>query len=196
MNWKKPILPLKIYIKNSNYCETKCYDFCPFCGGLDIVYVNIPELKLKTRVCLLCNLLVNFDIKKLNKLILCYSKLPQSEIVKRTMCHYLTHGQIPKPFDIDNLVEKINLSPIIYLQLINYNLTNFVFFFSDLVNDMLGNDVSIFEDKIPFRSKYDLSFFEIPIHKITDNEQKILNKYEKKINKKIDFDSLRTFKIE
>lgn len=180
------MLPLNIYFKDyskrDSSCVSKDYKSCPFCGGINKIYVYIDELKLKTRVCYLCSLIVNFDVQNFNKLILCHSKLSQCEIIKRTMDFYQVNNRVPKPIELDSNVKKINLSPIVYLELIksNYVFENFVFFFTDLIEELIGSeiDVTVFDDNIKTKKKklYDISFFDIKTYDFTDKEKDIISK--------------------
>jgi hypothetical protein len=198
------MLPLNIYFKGNQLsnksCVEKDYKSCPFCGGINKIYVYINELKIKTRVCYLCSLIVNFDIQNFNKLILCYSNLSQKEVIQKTMNYYQKNSQVPKPIEIDDKVEKIKLSPMIYLELIksNYIFDNFVFFFSDLVEELIGSafDVSVFDDDVKIKKKkfYDISFFDIKVHDFTDKEKDIIGKQKKYINHNIK-EEIQKYKI-
>lgn len=125
MDWSVPKENLVLKINHINSHKSKGSDWskkrndaliankycCSYCGGKYLkyligVYVN-DSVQILCRACYLIN---NINMGFNNEIILCYSKLSQLDIVKKTVNHIIDTDEIPTPTEIDKNSKMINLS--------------------------------------------------------------------------------------
>lgn len=144
MNWNfNNIKPLTISLKKEKYKiddEAANWDkikkevllrddyTCVFCGGKYKKYMfcvrmdktleknNIENLVSCCKLCFICS---HFNCNFLDETVLCYSKLDQIEIIRKTVDYIITHKTVPSVEEIDKNAKIINISLYKYLNLID-----------------------------------------------------------------------------
>lgn len=94
-----------------------CDNYCSYCGGYykKYMYCNIINSKKIIPACKLCYIITNFTILHQKELILCWSKLDQNIIVKKTMEHLKQNNKIPSVIEIDPDAKQTNISLIEFI---------------------------------------------------------------------------------
>lgn len=86
--------------------KKKCKNTCSYCGGMYKYYRYIEE----DTVCPFCYMILNLNDMDNDKLILCYSKLSQLDIIRMTTKYIFDNDKIPYPQIIDPNIQLIPLS--------------------------------------------------------------------------------------
>ena len=83
---------------------------CYFCKKIFNKYMYLTSYKNKeTLCCKMCYMITTCD-HNIDSLLLCYSELSQSEIVKKTVTFIKEFRRVPKVIEIDSKAKDINLS--------------------------------------------------------------------------------------
>ncbi len=124
MNWTQPKEILSIKINNINN-KSKGNDWskkrlealvandytCTFCGAKYLKYlIGIPcndDIKISCRA---CYLITHINMGFNNEIMLCYSKLSQTDIVKKTVNYIIKNDTVPLPTEIDENARLVNLT--------------------------------------------------------------------------------------
>jgi len=146
------------------------YKQCVFCGGhydTYYVYPNFHKIKQLVTYCVICYHITHLNIAPTEQLKLFYSKMDQAEIIKKTVIFYENNEAIPKPYEIDPDVKKINISSFEYANvLIDYNV-------QDLPKEMLNYKIFIDED-------YDMTFICYPMndYMLSEEDSDFISEYQ------------------
>jgi len=136
MNWRKPRAELKIMTSDFNYVGRSSVgtsdwtkvrantlnhrkNTCRFCGGVYTKYMlcfhldTDPFNNTKDNLdiaCKLCYVTTHINFGYVDDVIVCHSKLSQTDINRKTVEYVAKNREIPKPSDIDGKVTKIPIS--------------------------------------------------------------------------------------
>lgn len=173
---------------------------CPFCKA-NIQY-RIPTLDYDSNkrynACLLCNTLLNLQKSNSANIILCYSKLTQRDIIKKTIKKYYELCRMPIPNEVDPKVKYIQYLPYAFVRAYESMsdeqktlFRRFKFFFTDKINmGYMGfpTEIKIRADK--YRSTYPEKFYEqlfkIPIYKMSHLKRNLITQIIDENNKSMD----------
>lgn len=196
MIWQQPKYDIKLKILNSdddydNY-EEEDLEYCPFCGvKLNSSYtVYLKKEKIKTTSCYMCKIINNNSKSYIQELIVCKTKLSQLDIIRKTFEFYKNNNRIPYITEIDENAKLVPINAFVFAQIIKKKKYNkklkglCLFFTGNIIESLLRNkSYSMFGGSRPQILKYDSDFFDIEKYELTKKEQKIINKYNKKIEK-------------
>ena len=152
--------------------SSSCY-FCETSMCSSNTYIHLKKLKVKT--CSLCHTVSNFNKYYINHVMLCHSDLSQLNIIKLTHDYYKKHHKIPSPSEIDKSAKYVKIDCLTYAQFydqLNFPTKNqfeqFVFFFTSEIK--LSVPKNLFKQSTKNDKPYDISFFDLPIYKLSDAE--------------------------
>jgi len=161
-------MKLTLYRKVEENYEECLDDETPKCSSCD----SLCNKKYKTylyntkkiiHTCRYCNIALNFKKEYLIYVILVKTDLSQLDIIKKTNKYFDKNKTIIMPLDLDKNMKRININ--IYRYLLNGNKEYSIVFthrvFED--NDCLVGGKNIFGKAKKIR-KYDLSYYDMPIH--------------------------------
>ncbi len=80
---------------------------CRYCGGRYIKYLRCTDNNI---CCYPCYIIthINYDFDE--EVVICWSKMEQVDIVKKTVDGFINDGKIPEPYEIDKGAKRIKLS--------------------------------------------------------------------------------------
>jgi len=131
------------------YCggKFKKYLFCFYLSGDPNNKHKYEDLEICCRACYLVTNL-NFGLTK--ELLLVWSEMDQTTILRNTLEYIINSDQVPNPIDIDPKCKRVPLSLYEFINIIIKN------------NNILPNELSNF--KIFFAKKFDVTFMRTNFH--------------------------------
>jgi hypothetical protein len=168
---------LNIDIDNAEKEITKkCY-FCESKINLQATYYNNKIIS----ACFLCHIVVNYSKEYIYYSVLCYTKLTQLEIIKKTWDFFVTKGYVPKPIEIDPNVKIVKIAKISTYIFANFKnkqmFSDYCLFFTNKVENMLTDETDDVFGATKKKTKIDiLEYFDIPEHIFTDKEKESIEK--------------------
>jgi hypothetical protein len=147
MDWKTPDISLKLAVGNINYIGKitsgpgdwkllrtntikQRKNICLYCGGQYLKYIicfhldGDPNNTDKTNMnlsCKMCYAITHLNFGQLNDVLICYSNLDQTTIVKKTIDYIIEHNITPDPLIID---PGVTIAPISLMELCSILLKN------------------------------------------------------------------------
>lgn len=106
-------LIINILVMNSNICSS--------CNS------KVNYLFLNGKICKFCDIIKNLKLTRIQDITICYSKIPQYDIINKTISYFQENNKMPEFKQIDHDVKKINISTLEYYNAIfNNNLPDYI----------------------------------------------------------------------
>jgi hypothetical protein len=179
----------------------KCYHCDLIYDSYNLSYFNLD--KNQNAICKYCLMIDTVKYNNINNLILCYSKLEQNEIIKRSINYIREYNKTPLIYQIDKNVKNLNISLLEYIDIVeNLNKTNIakipkkilnnykIFFSNEFVLDETNNysfdsdqDEEINQEDIEndINNEECIKDKKIKTHKMTEKEITFIDQYYKEI---------------
>jgi len=120
---------------------------------------------LNNNFCEFCNIIKDNKKSDIYNILICFSKLNQLEIIKKTYEYFIKNDRIPTPEEIDQNCKKIKVNPYLFRTYINNN--KYVIFFTNCIDrnklktKKISNKYKIEKINIDkFYNDIDLEFFD------------------------------------
>jgi hypothetical protein len=142
------------------------------CNNCKLKYCNLN----KNNLCEFCDIIINLNKNNLYKFIICYSKLEQIDIIKKTYEYFINNDKFPLVESIDKDAVIISINPYFFKKYIKDK--NYKIFFTNMINK---NNIKIKKLGLPYPlEKLNISNYTgIDLKKF---DEKIYNEYTNILN--------------
>jgi hypothetical protein len=124
--------------------------------------------------------------------ILCWSDMPQYDIVRKTTEYVVSKGTIPLPYEIDSNVKIININVFLFADFLSQldkddrkTFSKYKVFFTNRIN---RNDINVRNIILgPYKiEKLSMKYLNLPVYTVSDDETKLLKEHFKRMEKNND----------
>ena len=141
------------------------------------------------KLCIFCHIIKSFKRGNVGDCILCWSDMPQYDIVRKTTEHVVSKSTIPMPYEIDPDAKIININVYVFAKFIcqvnnddRKSFSKYKVFFTNRIN---RNDINVRNIVLgPYKiEKLSLKYTSLPVYVASKTETHLLNEYFKQIEK-------------
>jgi hypothetical protein len=141
------------------------------------------------KLCIFCNIVKSFKRDNIGDCILCWSDMPQYDIIRKTAEHVESKKTIPLPYEIDPDVKIVHINVFLFADFLSQldkddrkTFSKFKVFFTNRIN---RNDINVRNVMLePYKiEKFSMKYLNIPVYTLSDNEAKLLKEHFKRIEK-------------
>ncbi len=99
---------------------------------LECTNCKLKYYSFQNKLCEFCDIIINLNKSHTYKYVICYSKISQEDIIKKTYEYFIKNNTIPLPKEIDPDSVIINVNP--YLFKTNIKNSNYKIFFTNCID--------------------------------------------------------------